>query len=79
MFASPNNVHVDIFNTRFWAPGSEAVDAFTCDWGTDINWLFPPVYPRVIRQAQQTGVKCGFLPHSGYCSFQMKLNQQNSS
>ena len=56
-FASPNNAQLDRFNTR--APGSEAVDAFTCNWGTDINWLFPPVYlvPRVIRHAQQQLLK----------------------
>ena len=52
----PNNALID---SRFWAPGSEAVHSFTCDWGSDINWLFPPVYlvPRVIRHAQQTGAK----------------------
>ena len=46
-------------NTRFWTPNSEAVDAFTCDWGADNNWLFPPVYltPRVIRHAQATAAK----------------------
>ena len=36
-FASPANAHTDRFNSRFWAPGSEAVDAFTCDWGDDNN------------------------------------------
>ena len=58
-FASPNNAQLDRFNTRFWAPGIEAVDAFTCNWGTDINWLFPPVYlaPRVIRHAQAAAAK----------------------
>ena len=30
-FASPSNAHLDRFNTRYWASGSEAVDAFTCD------------------------------------------------
>ena len=58
-FVSPNNANHDKFNTRFWAPGSEAVDAFTCDWGTDINWLFLPVYllQRVIRYAQAAAAK----------------------
>ena len=58
-FASPANAHIDRFNSRFWAPGSEAVDTFTCDWGYDNNWLFPPVYliPRVIRHAQLAGAK----------------------
>ena len=58
-FASPSNAHLDRFNTRYWAPGSEAVDAFTCDWSADNNWLFPPVYlvPRVIRHAQAAAAK----------------------
>ena len=42
---------------------SEAVDAFTCDWGGEDNWLFPPVYliPRVIRHAQATCATKGTL------------------
>ena len=27
---------------EFWSPGSEAVDAFTVNWGSDINWWVPP-------------------------------------
>ena len=55
-FASPRNTQVERFNSRFWTPGSEAVDAFTCNWGEDNNWWCPPVYlvPRVIRHAQNT-------------------------
>jgi len=58
-FANSVNAHNDRFNTRFWAPGSEAVDTFTCNWGGEDNWLFPPVYliPRVIRHAQATCAK----------------------
>ena len=44
------------FNSRFWCPGSEAVDAFTCSWARENNWWCSPVYlvPRVIRHAQST-------------------------
>ena len=31
------------FNSRFLQPGTEAVDAFSQDWSSDINWLVPPV------------------------------------
>ena len=70
-FASPANAHIDRFNSRFWALGSEAVDALTCDWSNDNNWQFPPVYliPRVIRYAQSAGAKSTKGTGSGYCSF----------
>jgi hypothetical protein len=32
-----------IFNSRFFSPGTDAVDAFTEDWGSGTdNWLHPP-------------------------------------
>ena len=43
-FASSANAREGMaFNSRFFSPGTEAVDAFTQDWGqgTD-NWLHPP-------------------------------------
>ena len=50
-FASYYNTQLPRFNSRFWNPGTEDVDAFTCDWQMDNNWLCPPVnlVPRVIR------------------------------
>ena len=58
-FANPENAQLQRFNSRFWAPGSEAVDAFTCSWADENNWWFPPVYliPRVIRHAQTSKAK----------------------
>jgi len=31
-FASAHNAHLKRYNSRYGAPGSEAIDAFTCDW-----------------------------------------------
>ena len=55
-FASPGNAQLNRFNSRFYSPGAEAVDAFTCSWTEDNNWWVPPVHlvPRVIRHAQNT-------------------------
>ena len=55
-FANPHNAQIKQFNARFWTPGSEAIDAFTCNWEGENNWWFPPVYlvPRIIRHAQNT-------------------------
>ena len=55
-FASLFNSQLPRFNSRFWNPGSEAVDAFTCDWLGENNWWCPPVYlvPRVLRHVQAT-------------------------
>ena len=44
-FANDENAKVARSNSRFWNPGSKAVDAFTQDWGNDENnLLVPPVY-----------------------------------
>jgi len=37
-FSSPENSQLDRFNSRFWTPGYETVDAFTCDLAEDNNW-----------------------------------------
>ena len=42
-FACNYNAKLARFNTRFYQPGTEAVDAFTQDCGFDNNWLVPPV------------------------------------
>ena len=53
-FASYYNTQLPRFNSRYYNPGTEAVDAFTCDWSSEINWWCPPVclIPRVLRHAQ---------------------------
>ena len=30
------------FNSRFWVPGCEWVDALTVDWVRELNWVHPP-------------------------------------
>lgn len=55
-FASYFNTQLPRFNSRFWNPGSEAVDTFTCNWEGENNWWCPPVYlvPRTVRHAQES-------------------------
>ena len=38
------NAKLPRFNSRFFQPGSEAVDAFCQDWRFTNNWLYPPIY-----------------------------------
>ena len=45
-FASHLNSKCKRFNSRWWVPGTEAVDAFSQFWGQDENWLVPP--PRLV-------------------------------
>ena len=42
-FACFCNAQLSRYNSRFWNPGSEAVDAFTQRWSAENNWLCPPV------------------------------------
>ena len=39
------NTQLPQFNSLFWSPGTEAVDAFTGDWGGETNWICPPPPP----------------------------------
>ena len=50
-FASFTNKKLPRFNTKFWTPGSLGIDAFSFDWGNEVNWLVPPIYlvPKVLR------------------------------
>ena len=68
-FADMHNAQLDRFNSRYWNPGSEAVDAFTCDWGGEINWLCPPLHliSRVIQHAKRTRAQ-GTLIVPSWCS-----------
>ena len=47
-FASYLNTKCIRFNSRWWVPGTEAVDCFQQSWSNDINWLVPP--PRLISK-----------------------------
>jgi hypothetical protein len=39
------------YNSLYWNPGSEAIDAFSQNWQFENNWLVPPVFSvlRVIK------------------------------
>ena len=42
------------YNSRFWTPSCEAVDAFTTSWASEVSWLVPPLHLicRSIQHAQ---------------------------
>lgn len=42
-FANYNNCKLGRYNSKFWNPGSEAIDCFTQNWENENNWLVPPV------------------------------------
>ena len=42
-FATSNNRRAGMkYNSRFFSPGTDGVDAFTQHWGSADNWLYPP-------------------------------------
>ena len=42
-FASNYNSKLPRFNSRYWNPGSETIDAFSVSWARENNWLVPPI------------------------------------
>jgi len=58
-FADNFIIQKDTFNSRFWCPGTSAVDTFTCDWSHEINWACPPPYLilHCIRHASVTAAR----------------------
>lgn len=46
----PSRDPIERFNSKYWCPGTEAVDAFSQVWVSENNWLVPPpsYIPRVI-------------------------------
>lgn len=53
-FASSSNCQLARFHSRFWCPGTEAVDSFTVNWEGETCWLAPPLYLicRALRHAE---------------------------
>jgi len=43
-FANECNAVLPRYNSLFYTPSTEAVDAFSVDWRFENNWLVPPVY-----------------------------------
>ena len=54
-FANVDNTQLPKFYSRFWCPGSAAVDAFTVNWSGDINGWVPPFHliARTVRHAHE--------------------------
>ena len=48
-FATNLTRHCTRFNSRFWCPGTEGVDAVSNNWSGECNWIVPP--PRLILRA----------------------------
>ena len=50
-FANSHNHKLSRYNSLFWTPDTEAVDAFSVNWFGSNNWLVPPVFllPKVLN------------------------------
>ena len=68
-FANASNAQLERFKSRFFTPGTEVVDAFTCNWVEDNNWCFLPVHliPRVIRHAQNKRTEGTLIVPQWFC------------
>ena len=61
-FANSANTQLPRFNSKFWSWGTEAVDAFTCSWGHENNWICPPpnIIARVIDKTYEELLCCRY-------------------
>ena len=55
-FANDSNAQLPRFNSRFAAPGAEAIDCFTQNWAPDNSWLVPPVC--LVNRCVQHLIRC---------------------
>ncbi|XP_060080812.1 uncharacterized protein LOC132560179 [Ylistrum balloti] len=51
-FASTHNTKCDLFNSRWWCPGTAGVDGLLQVWAGQNNWLVPPprLIPKVVNK-----------------------------
>ena len=58
-FADWCNNQAPCFNSRYYCLGTEAIDAFTFDWGHDTNWWCPPLFlvSQLLKYASVTKAK----------------------
>lgn len=52
-FADSFNTQLARFNSRFYVPGAENIDAFSTHWAGENNWLVPPLHC-VVQVIQHT-------------------------
>ena len=71
-FPDSFNAHLPRFNSRFYVPGTESVNAFSISWEGEINWLVPPLH-RIVQTIQHVVASRGkgtlivpFWPSSGF-------------
>ena len=79
-FASNYNNKCKRFNSRWWVPGTEAVDSFTQNWSGDINWVVPPpnIIMKVIKKMESDKCKTTLIiPKWESASFWPHVIQNN--
>ena len=62
-FASNLNAQLPRFNTRFWEPNSEGINALAQDWSQESNYANPPwaLIPRVIQKVLSNQAVCTLI------------------
>jgi len=74
-FANSYNSHLPRFNSRFYMPGSESVDAFSISWAGENNWLVPPLHSiiqvieHIVSSKAQGTLVVPYWPSSGFWPF----------
>jgi len=58
-FSSDNSAQLPRYNTKYFSPKAEALDAFSLNWDGDNNYVFPP--PSLVGQAIYHARSCGAM------------------
>ena len=56
-FSSDNSAQLPRYNTKYFSPKAEALDAFSLNWDGDNNYVFPP--PSLVGQSIYHARSCG--------------------
>lgn len=81
-FAHDYNTKCELFNSKFWCPGTRGIDAFSMPWAGYNNWLVPPpcLIPIVINKIKAEKCNCTLvIPEWTSAPFWPMINEQSGA
>ena len=82
-FASNQNTHLSLYNSRFWDPGTEGIDALAQDWRFENNFINPPwcllqnVKDKIIKEKVWATIRAPVWPGQHWYQKLLKITVGN--